>query len=85
MARVLVSYDGNYVRQGWGGGCNPQAGAETGPVFGALYLTVEGGGFTKPQVSFGRVRRVGGISNAFEHDSNLLAIKAVKSAILSAF
>jgi hypothetical protein len=84
-ARMTVTYQGEYTRQGWGAGCNRLPGRETGTVSGKLSFSVTGKPFQRPTIVWGQASELGRISTDANHDSNVFAFRAAQAAVASAF
>ena len=87
-AFMTVTYEGNYSRQGWNFPCqkvSPHVGGlEERKVSGEYTFRVTGKAFTKPIITWGSGSKLGEVDDA-NHDSNVMATRAVRSAIASAF
>ena len=87
-AVMTVSYSGSYTRQGWDIPCQKVSsnlgGVENRSVYGKYSFRVTGKAFQKPTITWGSVSEVGEVASP-SHDANVFAVRAVQSAIASAF
>lgn len=88
IAKMSVTYNGSYYRQGWDIPCQKVSpalnGLEKVNIYGTYSFELKGGSFQKPIITWG-VHSNFGEKNYPKHDSNIMAIEAVKNAIGSAF
>lgn len=86
-ATMVVSYDGTYERQSWTVPCqkvpNELGGLGKRRLYGKYHFKVTGKVFRKPVIAWGQGFGYGEITDP-NHDSNILAIRAVQNAIGSA-
>ena len=82
-ANIEVAYVGTYTRQGWAKTCI-QAGHEDRNVSGKFSLRVKQPRFKPVEVTWGIPYEVGEVADV-QHDSNIMAVKAVMAAVSGAF
>lgn len=87
-AVLSVTYSGTYSRQGWDVPCqrvsSDLGGREERRLSGTYSFRVTGKAFQRPVITWGSGSNFGEVSDA-GHDSNVFAVRAVQSAIGSAF